>query len=86
MIDLWRRLVSTSVDFVDDPGDFGFYEPDRIKLYGPAYYKSGFHPGHLPQPGGMLAQTKAVQHDLQVFMHGVAWAQYEANEREKAKG
>ncbi len=84
MIDLWRRLVSTDAEFVE-LGDFGFYEPDRIKLYGPAYYKSGFHPGHLPQPGGMLAQTKAVQHDLQVFMRGVAWAQFEASEREKTK-
>jgi hypothetical protein len=84
MINLWRRLVSTDVELVE-LDDFGFYEPERIKLYGPAYYRSGYHPGHLPLPGGILAQTKAVQHDLQVFMQGVAWAQYEASEREKAK-
>lgn len=83
MRDLWRRLVSNKVEEVDGPGDFGFYEPERIKLYGPAYFKSGLHPGHLPQPGGVLGQTKAVQHDLRVFMQGLAWAQWEATERDK---
>lgn len=42
-----------------------------------AYYKSNFHPGHLPYPGGYDNQPKSVIHDLNVYMRGVAWAQGE---------
>jgi hypothetical protein len=51
---------------MDDPGDFGFYDEETFKRWFFEYQASHCHPGHLPRPGGILAQTRAVQHDLRV--------------------
>lgn len=38
-----------------------------------AYYKSNFHPGHLPFPGGYDNQPAWVIHDLNIYLRGIAW-------------
>lgn len=77
-------MVRHEPEPVDDPGDFGFYEPDAIMEWAPDYYLSGHHPGHLPRPGGKLAQTKAVRHDLRLYLTGIAWAQWEKLREDEA--
>lgn len=76
-------MVRHEPEPVDDLGDFGFYDAESLLIWAPDYYLSGHHPGHLPRPGGKLAQTKAVQHDLALYLRGIAWAQWE-QQREAA--
>lgn len=69
VLQLARRILekqrATESERIDLPngGDFGFNDPDGVLIWGPEYYLSNHHPGHLPRPGGMMAQTKAVQDD-----------------------
>jgi hypothetical protein len=62
---------------VDDPGDFGFYNEAGIREWGIEYLDSNRHPGHLPKPGGMLAQTSMTRHDLRLVNHLLAWGQWD---------
>lgn len=57
--------------------NFFFYDWRGVQDWGTAYYQSGYHPGHLPRPGGMSKQSKQDKHDWRVFSRGVAWAQAE---------
>lgn len=76
-------MVRHEPEPVDELGDFGFYDADSLMVWAPDYYLSGHHPGHLPKAGGKLAQTKAVQHDLALYLKGIAWAQWEKKQDEE---
>lgn len=78
----WRRMVSEEPENVD-LGDFGFYDPDGIGDWADAYILSKFNPGHLPRPGGIRNQTAADKHDLEVYLRGYAWAQFEKDDAKR---
>lgn len=90
VLQLCRRIIDNqkkfTVDRIDLPtnGDFGFYDPEGILEWGIEYYLSNRNPGHLPRPGGMMGQTAAVRHDLQLLLTLFHWAQGEADADEDA--
>jgi hypothetical protein len=47
--------------------------------WGIEYLLSNRDPGHLPRPGGIMGQTKAVRHDLQTLTLLFRWAAGEAD-------
>lgn len=86
-----EKQLATESERIDLPngGDFGFNDPDGVLIWGPEYYLSNHHPGHLPRPGGMMAQTKAVQDDWYtlsaIFAHEAGEIDTEKHDRELAK-
>lgn len=85
VLQLCRRIIDnqrkTELERIDLPndGDFGFNDPEGILIWGPEYHLSNHHPGHLPRPGGMMSQTKAVQDDWYTLATVFAWAAGEAD-------
>lgn len=76
--DAQRAKTLDRIDLPDD-GDFGFYDPDGVLEWGIEYHMSNRDPGHLPRPGGIMGQTKAVRHDLQTLTTLFRWAAGEAD-------
>lgn len=80
ILQLARRILerqrATESERIDLPnnGDFGFNDPEGVLIWGPEYYLSNHHPGHLPRPGGMMGQTVAVQDDWYTLATIFAWA------------
>ena len=84
--DWWLREAKGDIQPVEDPGDFGWHDEEGIKRWGVAYYRSGYHPGHLPRPGGVMALTKGEYDDLNQLINGIAWGQWvDYDERKKAE-
>lgn len=85
VLQLCRRIIDnqrkTELERIDLPndGDFGFYDPDGILEWGVEYLLSNRDPGHLPRPGGIMGQTKAVRDDLQTLSLIYRWAAGEAD-------
>lgn len=73
----WTAQATDEPQPLEDPGDFGFNDPEGIKRWGIHYFLSGYDPGHLPRPGGVMALTNAEYEDLSLLMYGASWQRYE---------
>lgn len=63
-----------------------FYDPDGVREWALAYYRSNYHTGHLPLPGvGMRHQHWTVRHDWYTWLNGLVWAQGEVEEGRRLK-